>query len=121
MASSATTRPRYPPFPEPAAERRATPAGRRSRALRDKDAAEVVPERACLSPNLGRLLLDVGGPLAGAGKPVHVCAMAEGALAGGDVLGFAGPRLLWRGLQRAAIGECDLPRQAADRVDGVQM
>src|SRR4051812_5713495 len=60
-------------------------------------------------------------PLAERGKRVHPRAMGEGALRRGDVLGFPGPGLLRRGLQRAAVGEGELPGQGPKLVHGVEM
>ena len=44
------------------------------------------------------------------GEAVHPGAVDEGALGGGDVLALAGPRLLRRGLQGAAVGEGERAR-----------
>src|SRR3954453_18984230 len=44
--------------------------------------------------SLGRLLLQILLPLAERGKAVHLGAMGEGALRGGDILSFALPGLL---------------------------
>src|SRR3954454_22795513 len=60
-------------------------------------------------------------PLAERGERVHAGAVGEGALRGGDVLGFAGPGLLRRGLQGAAVGERELPGQGPELVHGIEM
>src|SRR5262249_38355167 len=60
-------------------------------------------------------------PLPARGEAVHHGAMGEGALGGRDVFAPAGPGLLRRGLQRAAVAEGDAPRQAADAVNGVEV
>ena len=65
--------------------------------------------------------LEIGLPLAERRKPVHFGAMAERALRGGDVFRFARPSLLRRRLQRAAIGESQMPGQGAELVHGVEM
>src|SRR5262245_62730998 len=70
---------------------------------------------------LCRLLLQILLPLPTRGEAVHHGAMGEGALGGRDVFAPAGPGLLRRGLQRAAVAEGDAPRQAADAVDGVEV
>ena len=54
-------------------------------------------------------------------RPFMRGAVGERALGGGDVFALAAPRLLRRGLQRAAVGEGQLPRQAADLVHRVEM
>src|SRR5215204_7728470 len=69
----------------------------------------------------GRLLLEIVLPLAEGSEPVHLGAVRKGALGGGDVLGLAGPRLLRRRLQGAAVAEGELPREAAEAVHGVEM
>ena len=48
------------------------------------------------------------------GERIHLGAVGEGALAGGDVRGLAAPGLQRGGLQGAAIGEGELPRQGAE-------
>ena len=70
---------------------------------------------------LRRFAFQVGFPLAERGEAVHHGAVVEGALCCRDVFGFAGPGFLRRGLQRAAVGERDVPRQRAHLVDGVEM
>src|ERR1700722_8221738 len=120
MDSAATALPRYRPLSAGPQARRATLAGRRQAASPDKGAAWGAAGQA-LRATLSRLVFEVGCPLAGAGEPVHMGAMAESALPGGDVFGLAGPGFLRGCLQRPAIGEGDLPRQVADGVDGVQM
>src|SRR5712671_2861627 len=69
--------------------------------------------RECL---LRRLLLQILLPLAASGQAVHHGAVNEGPLRGGDVFALAGPRLLRRGLQRAAIAEGESPGQVTDPV-----
>src|SRR5712671_4918723 len=66
-------------------------------------------------PDLGGLLLEVGAPLALRGKAVHVGAVVEGLLRGGDVAGLAAPGLQRRILQRARVREGKRPRQALHR------
>src|SRR4029079_6245823 len=69
--------------------------------------------RAC---PLRRLLLQILLPLAGRGEAVHYGAVHGGALRGGDIFALAGPRLLRRVLQRAAIAEGERPGQVTDPV-----
>src|ERR1700730_17633579 len=64
------------------------------------------------------LLLQILFPLPARGQAVHHGAVGEGALGGGDVLGLAGPGLLRRCLERAAIAKCQSPRQAAVTDEG---
>ena len=52
-------------------------------------------------------------PISQRGQPIHLGAVREGALAGGDVLALAAPGLERGGLQRAAIRERQRPRQRA--------
>src|SRR5690349_22772941 len=72
-------------------------------------------------PQSGSFFLEIRRPAAFAGEPVHARAMRESALRGLHILSLTGPRLLRRRLQRAAVGESELPRQAADLVHGVEM
>src|ERR1700759_4384571 len=65
--------------------------------------------------------LQIGLPLAERGKRIHLGAVAEGLLTGRHILRLARPSLLRRGLQRTAVGEGQLPRQAADLVHRVEM
>ena len=62
--------------------------------------------------SLGRLL-HLLGPFAERRGAVHLGAVGEGALAGGDVLALAAPGLQRGRLQGAAVGERQLPRQRA--------
>src|SRR5262249_7165434 len=68
----------------------------------------------------GGLLLKLRRPFAHRGQPVHRRAMGEGRLRGSDVFRFAGPRLLRRSLERAAIGEGYLPRGASQPVHSIE-
>src|SRR5262249_20093583 len=70
---------------------------------------------------LCRFLLQILLPLPARGEAVHHGAVDEGALGSRDVFAPAGPGLLRRRLQRAAVAEGDAPRQAADAVDGVEV
>src|SRR5918995_4912366 len=67
------------------------------------------------------LLLQVGLPLAEGSEAVHVRAVRKRALRRSDVVEFARPCLLRRGLQGAAVREGELPGGAADLVDGIEM
>src|SRR5262245_31803960 len=64
-------------------------------------------------------LLQILLPLPARGEAVHHGAVDEGALGGRDVFAPAGPGLLRRRLQRAAVAESEPPRQAADAGNGV--
>ena len=68
-----------------------------------------------------RRLLERLLPFADGRQRIHLRAVREGALGGRRVLGLAAPGLLWRGLQRAAVGEGEHPRIAADGVHGGEM
>src|SRR2546430_14121414 len=70
---------------------------------------------------LRRFPLQILLPLPAWGEAVHHGAVGEGALGGRDVFAPAGPGLLRRRLQRAAVAEGEAPRQAADAVDGVEV
>src|ERR1043165_9081781 len=70
---------------------------------------------------VSRLLFQVLLPLPQCRKPVHPGAVREGALRRRDVLGLPAPGLLRRGLQRAAIGEGELPGEWPELVHGVEM
>src|SRR5215203_6138138 len=69
----------------------------------------------------GRHLLEVALPLAERCEAVHLGAVREGGLRGGDVAGLTAPGLLGRRLQGAAVRERELPREAADAVHGVEV
>jgi hypothetical protein len=82
--------------------------------------------RICPPPRSGgggsrRFALEIGFPLPQGGKAVHHGAMIEGALRGRGVLRLAGPGLLRRCLQGAAIGEGNAPRHLAEFVDCIKM
>src|SRR5213593_698770 len=79
------------------------------------------PFRRPKRSHLRRLLLEIRLPLAERGEAVHAGTMGEGALRRGRVLRLAAPGLLRRRLQGAAVREGELPRRAADLVDGVEM
>src|SRR5262249_60613092 len=66
-------------------------------------------------------LLQILLPLPTRGEAVHHGAVDEGALGGRDVFAPAGPGLLRRRLQRAAVAESESPRQAADAGNGVEV
>jgi hypothetical protein len=59
-------------------------------------------------------LLEIGFPLSQGRQTVHPGSMDKGTLRRCDVLTFARPRLLRRGLRRSAVGEGQLPGNAAD-------
>ena len=77
--------------------------------------------RQAKSPEGLRRLLQGLAPFAECGHAVHLGAVGEGALASGHVLGFAAPRLQCGCLQRAAVGEGELPREGAERVHQREM
>src|SRR6266851_2036655 len=66
-------------------------------------------------PDLGGLLLEIGAPLALRGEAVHMGAVIEGLLRGGDVGRLPAPGFQRRILQRARVGESERPRQALHR------
>src|SRR5437016_5345128 len=60
-------------------------------------------------------------PLADSGEAVHARTMCERTLCQSEIGGLAVPRLLWRRLQGAAVGESEPPGNVEALVDGVQM
>src|SRR5260370_17687839 len=86
--------------------------------------AMVVRRKApppCAAKSLCRALLELLLPLPERCQAVHPRAMRERALRGRDVLVLAGPGLLGRRLQRAAVRERELPGPVIDLVHGVEM
>src|SRR3954453_6248781 len=79
-------------------------------------AAQLPPKR------LSRLFsFQILLPLAEPREPVHAGAVRKGALRRRDILGLAGPCLLRRRLQGAAVGEGQLPGKRTELVHGIEM
>src|SRR5690242_17249898 len=68
-----------------------------------------------------RRLFQIALPLALRSEPIHVRAVCESTLCGGDIVGLTGPDLLRLMLQGAAIRERDRPWERSHLIHQVQM